>query len=300
MNDSTLRPRKATPLWIACLVAMLCAALSTTMFVGATAARADDKADAVAATVDKALADTLSTLATADGKKIAEMLSIQASEILMPKGDGFVAVNAAKLQKTPKLGEDFKLPAGVKVKDHEILSVGGLITVRATLTMPGDAPDKILSGVLTDEAGKLKYMMLSISQPKGDKDPEAIKTTAAIKDILGAWAAGFPKGDVSPLEEKLNEDPFSAAVTGPDGQLFAFAYPDYFIGMINSFLAMGTADYSVLEGVQVDADGAVATARANWNLSITAFGQVKGKVVAHFCKTAKGWRLVGMAGGVPT
>ena len=252
--------------------------------------------DKTTTALDAVLADTLTTLATGDGAKIAKLLSAQSNELLMQTKTGFVAIGSDKLKKTPASGTEFKIAAGWRVKDRKYTVLGAITVADATVCLEGK-PDRVLSGALVEEGGSWHYLTLALLQPQPEKDPDTLTTTEDISRILNAWSAGFPKGDISALEEKLYQDPFSIGVTGPGNELFAFGYPDYFIGTVNSFLAMGAADYSSLEGLQVRADGCVAVAQANWDISLTQLGQIKGKVMGHFCKTPKGWRLIGMVGG---
>ena len=272
---------------------MILASLVSFACAGDTPVAPNDKTTAA---LDAVLADTLATLATGDGAKIAKLLSAQSNELLMPTKSGFVAIGTEKLKKTPASGADFKIAAGWKVKDRKYTMLGAITVVDATVSLEGK-PDRLLSGALVEEGGSYRYLALAMLQPQPDKDPNTLATTDEISRILNSWSAGFPKGDISALEEKLYPDPFSIGVTGPGNELFAFGYPDYFIGTVNSFLAMGAADYSSLEGLQIRVDGSVAVAQANWDLSLAQLGQIKGRIEAHFCKTPKGWRLIGMVGG---
>ena len=275
------------------ITAAIFASLVSCAFAGDTPAAKDDKTTAA---LDAVLADTLTTLATGDGAKITKLLSAQSNELLMPSKSGFVAIGSEKLKKTPASGADFKIAADYKVKERKYTTLGAITVADATISLEGK-PDRVLSAALVEEGGTWRYLALCILQPQPEKDPNSLTTTEEISRILNSWSAGFPKGDISGLEEKLYPDPFSIGVTGPGNELFAFGYPDYFIGTVNSFLAMGAADYSSLEGLKVSVDGSVAIAQANWDISLAQLGQIKGRIMGHFCKTPKGWRLIGMVGG---
>lgn len=235
---------------------------------------------------------TFEALRATDAAPLADLLSFQASSLLVLHDGELLRSRRAELKDRDTWAEKALLSASARLAEVEVTDHGNADFVRAAI---GDGDGSyVLDGVTTVELGQTRWLMLLVApQPKEDARNEAAEDT--ILQELGAWRDAAASGDTRGTMARLAPDSLCFAAAGPDGVFYVVPRPEE----VRAFLegeagAMGPMSLTPRETPQAVVVGPAAIVRLRWDLVIAGFEPMPMDLRVHAYRDDDGWRISGL------
>ncbi len=235
---------------------------------------------------------TLKALQSTDAAPLAELLSLQASSLLVVCGEDLVRSGRADLRNRGTWAEKAPLSTSARLTEVETTEYADAHFVRADIE-DGDSV-YVLDGVTAPERGETRWLMLAVAPlPAGDAQSEDAQSE--VLQQLAAWRDAAATGDVEQTMGRLASDSLCFAVAGPDGVFYVVSRPQE----VRAFLegqatAMGPMSLTPAGAPQAEVAGPVAIARLRWDVGVAGFEQMPMDLRVHAYRADDGWRIAGL------
>jgi ketosteroid isomerase-like protein len=235
---------------------------------------------------------TLKALQSTDAAPLAELLSFQASSLLVVFDDELVRSGRADLKERDTWAKKAPLSASARLTEVETTEYADADFVRAGIE-DGDSAH-ILDGVAVFERGETRWLMLALA-PRPRDHAQSEDAPAEVLQQLGAWRDAAATGDVEQTMGRLAPDSLCFAVAGPDGVFYVVARPEE----VRAFLegqatAMGPISLTPTGTPQAEVAGTVAIARLRWDVTVAGFEPMPMNLRIHAYRDDNGWRIAGL------
>ncbi len=237
-------------------------------------------------------AATLKALQASEAAPLADLLSFQASSLLVVRGEGLLRSRRAELKDRDTWAEKVLLSASARLADVEVTDYSNAEFVRAVIE-DGDS-SHILDGVATLELGQTRWLMLLVTPCPEDNAPDEDAENAFLEQ-LSAWRDAAASGDIQQTMGRLAPDFVCFAVAGPDYAFYVVPRPEE----VRAFLegqarAMGPMSLTPRGTPHAEVAGPAAVARLTWDVGVAGFEPMPMDLRIHAYRDEGGWRIAGV------
>jgi hypothetical protein len=235
---------------------------------------------------------TLKALQATEAAPLADLLSFQASSLLVVCDGELLRSRRAELKDRDEWAEQALLSASARLADVEVSDNSSADFVRATIE--DEDITYVLDGVATVELGQTRWLMLLVAPLPGDNAPDDAAEDTVLKE-LSALRGATASGGTQRTMARLAPDSLCFAVEGPDSVFYVVPRPEEVRAFIESqATAMGPMSLTPRGTPEAVVVGPAAIVRLRWDVGIAGFEPMSMDLRVHAYRADDRWRISGL------